>query len=244
MRLSFLEIAVKINFVYLEAVAGFWIVLSSSLLLAPPCLAAENPPRRCSFITEFGYSYRINSASQGKYFEMVDDVVIKTEDWDMANHHFLISEFGLCYDLDAKSGIGLSFCGDWNFDNDIRRGLKFRVRRRLNQKKYVDLSAGALLWGIDPYIFKQPIFIGGGGITFDEWRGLNLFIEISETQSHEYYNYIQNGVLYRGYSKGKLNIGFCIGYKLSSTPGLVCNGLAAAVGLAYLVFLASLLPYK
>jgi hypothetical protein len=73
---------------------------------------------------------------------------------------------------------------------------------------------------------------------------LNLLIEISETQSHQYYNYIQDGVSYRGYSTGKLNIGFCIGYKLSSTPGLVCNGLAAAAGIAYILFLLSLLPLE
>ncbi|MGH7457183.1 MAG: hypothetical protein ACRENG_37890, partial [bacterium] len=125
--------------------------------------------------------------------------------------------------------------------HNLRGGLKLRMRKWLNPKISLDLSGGAFLWGIDDDELKQPAFIGGASLNFSNWQAVNVLVEILETKPYEYsYDPGSGGMPSRSISPRQRNVGVYLGYKLSSKPGLVFNGLAvAAVGVVFAIFVAT-----
>jgi hypothetical protein len=205
----------------------FETLLSCSFLFAQPCLSLKPAPAcRSSFITEFGYSYKITPHAK----------------WERTGHHYVTSELGYIYNLNAKYGLGFThFTGwegdlaDWGGDHNLRGGLKLRLRKWLNPKTSFDLSGGKILWDIDHSDFKRSTFIGGASLNFSEWQAVNVLIEVLETKSYDYSDSYFNGV----HSPRRRNVSIYLGYKLSSKPGLALNGLTVAtIGVTYAILYA------
>jgi hypothetical protein len=171
---------------------------------------------------------------------MVGDSVTYAYEWEVTGRHYLTSELGYMRNLNAQYGLGFTHFTGWDVGHSLRGGLKLRLRRWLNPKTSLDLSGGAFLWGIDDSEFKQPAFIGGASVAFSEWESVNLMVEFLETQPYDYTYDYGNGIPERNYSPRQRNVGVYLGYKLSSKPGLVFNGIAvAAVGFVFALFVAT-----
>ena len=166
---------------------------------------------------------------------MVDDRV-DTDERNVTGHHYVTSELGLIYNINKKYGIGFTnFIGaDLNYD--LRGGFELRLRKWFNKKTCLDLSAGAILWGVINEDLKYKTFIGGIRMYFNDWMGFNILVEELETKSY-YYSYFDPflGVQTREISHRKRNIGVYLGYQLSSKPGLIVNGIAVVATLAVMI---------
>lgn len=218
--------------------------LSFSFLLAQPCLTAKPAPAcRTCFITEIGYSYKITSPLKRATIEMVGDSVTYTYESEMMGRHYLTSELGYIYNLNAQYGLGFTHFTGWDVGHNLRGGLKLRLRKWLNPKTSLDLSGGAFLWGIDDDELKRPAFIGGASVAFSEWESVNLMIEFLQTQPYDYTYDYGDGIPQRSYSPQRRNVGVYLGYKLSSKPGLVFNGVAVAATGIVIAILFATLPY-
>ncbi len=216
--------------------------ISSTFLLAQPCLTTKPAPAcRSCFITEIGYSYKINPPLKKTTIEMVGDSVTYASEWEVTGRHYLTSELGYIYNFNTQYGLGLTHFAGWDVDHNLRGGLKLRMRKWLNPKTSLDLSGGAFLWGIDDDELKRPAFIGGASLNFSNWQAVNVLVEVLETKPYEYsYDPGSGGMPYRSISPHQRNVGVYLGYKLSSKPGLVLNGAAlATVGVLYVLFLAT-----
>lgn len=227
-------------------VAGLGLVIgtffSSSFLLAQPCLTAKPAPAcRSCFITELGYGYKITSPLKKTTTETVGNSVTNVYEWEIGGRHYLTSELGYMRNLNAQYGLGFTHFTRWDIGHNLRGGIKLRMRRWLNQKISLDLSGGTILWGIDDSELKRSTFIGSAGVTFSDWEAVNVQIEVLETQPSDYsYPSGTDGMLYRSFSPRRRNVGVYLGYKLSSVPGLVGNGVAlTAVGVVFALFLAT-----
>ena len=216
--------------------------LASSSLFAQPCLTTKPAPAcRSCFITEFGYAYKITSPLKRRAIETIGNSVTNAYEWEVGGRHYLTSELGYLRNLNAQYGLGFTHFTRWDIGNNLRGGMKLRMRRWLNQKISLDLSGGTILWGIDDSELKRSTFIGSASVSFSDWEAVSVHIEVLETQPYDYvYPSGTDGMLYRSSSPRRRNVGVYLGYKLSSAPGLVGNGVAlAAVGVVYALFLAT-----
>jgi hypothetical protein len=223
------------------------IFLSSSFLFAQPCLSLKPAPEcRFSFITEFGYGYKITPPLKSAFISMIGDSVVSVYEWEVSGRKYLTSELGIMYNLNAQYGLGFTHFTGWDIGHNLRGGVKLRLRKWLNPKTSLDLSGGTILWGIkdlsgaENYDLKLSTFIGGASLNFSEWQALNVMVEVLETTKPYDYSYSDfNGVQHRHFSSRRRNVGVYLGYKLSSKPGLVLNGLTvAAVGVTYAILYA------
>ena len=213
--------------------------LYSSFLFAQTCLTVKPAPAcRSCFITELGYSYKITPPLKGTSIKMVGDSVVRVNEWEVTGRHYLISELGYIYNLNAKYGLGFTLFNGWDIGYNWRGGMKLRMRKWLNQKISLDLSAGAILWSESSEL-KRPAFIGGANLNCN-WNVVNVLVEVFETESFDY-SYFSNGLQYRNISPRRRNVGVYLGYKLSSMPGLVFNALAAVTtGVVLIMIITSI----
>jgi len=224
------------------------IFLSSSSLFAQLCLSAKPAPEcRSCFITEFGYGYKITPPLKKAYISMIGNSVTVDDEWEVSGRHYLTSELGYIYNLNAKYGLGFTHFAGWDIGHNLRGGVKLRLRKWLNPKTSLDLSGGTSLWVIKDFVgtdpdLKRSTFIGGASLNFSEWAAVNVMVEVLET-TKPFYSYSDfNGVQYRHFSPRRRNVGIYLGYKLSSKPGLALNGAAlttvAALGVVGAIFKA------
>jgi hypothetical protein len=197
----------------------FGTFLTSSTLFAQPCLSLKPAPAcRSSLITEFGYSYKIPSSSK----------------WQSTPRHYVTSELGYIYNLNAKYGLGFTHFTGLGDDYSLRGGLKLRLRKWLNPKTSFDLSGGAILWDIEDSDFKPSTFIGSASLNFSQWQAVNVMVEVSGTKPYDY-------SYFNGVDSPRRNVSVYLGYKLSSKPGLVMHGITlASIGVAYAILYAIL----
>jgi hypothetical protein len=189
--------------------------LSSSYVFAQPCLTAKPAPAcRACFITEFGYGYKINPPLKRTFIEMAGGSVTYTYESEVTGRHYLTSELGYLYNLNAQYGLGFTHFTGWDVGHNLRGGLKLRLRRWLNPKTSLDLSGGAFLWGIDDDELQRSTFIGGASVNFSEWESVNLMIEFLQTQPYDYTYDYGDGIPQRSYSPQRRNVGVYLGYKL------------------------------
>ncbi len=227
-------------------VAGLGLVigtfLASSSLFAQPCLTAKPAPAcRSCFITELGYGYKITSPLKRTNIETVGNSVTNVYEWEVGGRHYLTSELGYLYNLNAQYGLGFTHFTRWDIGHNLRGGMKLRMRRWLNPKTSLDLSGGTILWGIDDSDLKRSTFIGGASVTFSDWEAVNVMVEVLETQSFDNLYFSDDGTRYRNFSPRRRNVGVYLGYKLSSKPGLVGNAAALVTfGVAVAIILASI----
>jgi hypothetical protein len=192
--------------------------------------AKPAPACRSCFITEFGVSYKITSPLKAKSVQIVGESVIYTNEWQVTGRHYLTSELGYIYNLNAKYSLGFTHFTGWDVGYNLRGGLKLRMRRWLNPKTSLDLSSGAILWGGGSEL-ERPAIIGGASLNFCDWAAVNVMIEFLETQPHDNSYTCNDGLLYRDFSPRRRNVGVYLGYKLCSKPGLVLNGIALSIAL-------------
>jgi hypothetical protein len=213
----------------------------SSFAIAQPCLTAKPAPAcRSCFITELGYGYKITSLLKRRTIETVGNSVTNVNEWEVGGRHYLTSELGYLYNLNAQYGLGFTHFAGWDIDHHLRGGLKLRIRKWLNQKISLDLSGGATLWGIDDSDLKRATFIGSASVIFSGWEAVNVQVEVLETQPFDYSYFYEDGVQFRSSSPRRRNVAVYLGYKLSSKPGLAFNGLTVvAVGVVYAIFAAT-----
>lgn len=225
-------------------VLGIFLTLSS--LFAQLCLSAKPAPEcRSSLITEFGYGYKITPPLKRAYISMVGNSVTNNREWEVTGRHYLTSELGHIYNFNEKYGLGLTHFIGWDISHNLRGGVKLRLRKWLNPKTSLDLSGGVLLWnikaGIKNYVLERSTFMGGASLNFRECQAVNVMVEVLETKAYDYSYSGFNNVQYRDFSPRRRTVGIYFGYKLSSKPGLVLNGVvlttAAVVGVMYALFM-------
>src|SRR5947207_1304558 len=157
--------------------------ISSSSLFAQPCLTAKPAPAcRSCFITELGYSYKLTSPLTETIIQMCGDSVAYAYESEVTGRHYVTSELGYIRNLNARYGLGFTHFTGWDVGQNVRGGMKLRMRRWLNQTTSLDLSGGAVLWILGDSHFKQPAFIGGASLNFGEWEAVNVLVEVLETK--------------------------------------------------------------
>ena len=216
-------------------------LLTAASVFAGPCLTARpGPACRSCIIAEFGYGYELTPPLKIRSIGMVGDSVTFDFESQTMDRHLLTSELGYIYNLNAKYGLGFTHFTGWNVGENLRGGLKLRVRKWLTPKTSLDISGGAILWGMNRSQLKDPALIGGASVTFSEWESVNLLVEVVETQPHDYTFDYGDGILRRNISPRQRNVGVYLGYKLSSKPGLFFNaGAVATAVILTAVFLAT-----
>ena len=170
---------------------------------------------------------------------MVGDSVTYAYESQGMNRNALSSELGYIYNLNAKYGLGFTHFASWNFASNLRGGLKLRVRKWITPRTSLDLSGGAILWGMNRSGFSDPTPVGGVSVTFNEWESVNLLVEAVETKPSDYTVDYGDGIPRRNITPRQRKVGVHLGYKLSSKPGLWVNAGAIAVsGILTVVVLA------
>jgi hypothetical protein len=237
----------KTFFTVIGIVLGIFI--SSSSLFAQLCLSAKPAPQcRSCFITEFGYGYKITPPLKRASISMIGNSVTDNYEWKVTGRHYLTSEVGYIYNLNAQYGLGFTHFTGWDIGHNLRGGVKLRLRKWLNPKTSLDLSGGAFLWnikvGTENYVLERSTFMGGASLNFSECQAVNVMVEVLETKPYSYFN----GVQYRNFWPRRRNVGIYLGYKLSSKPGLVLNGITlgtvAVVGVLYVLLAPNFLAWS
>ncbi len=219
----------------------FGTVLSAALVFAQPCVTARPAPAcRSCFVTEIGYSYAVTSPLTRTSTQWIGDSISYVAREELSGRHYLTSELGYVYNLNAQYGFGFTHLTGWDIGHGLRGGLKLRVRKWLNPTTSVDVSGGAILWDLDSNT-ELPAIIGGCSVIFGAWESVNVMVEVLETPAADVSYDYGDGVSRRNVTPGRRQVAVYLGYKLSSKPGLVFNGITAAgTGIGLLVVLSAL----
>lgn len=215
-------------------------LFASTFASAQPCLTARPAPLcRSCFITEFGYSYGVTEPFKRTSTQMVGDSVAYVYVDQLTGRNYLTSELGYIYNLNSTYGLGVTHFTGYDIGEGLRGGMKVRLRKWISPKTSLNLSGGAILWGMDLGI-EYPAFIAGGSVDFSPWESVSLMVEVMESPPHDVTFDYGAGNIHRNSSPRQRNVGVYLGYKLSSKPGLAFNGIAVAgTGIAFLLLIAA-----
>jgi hypothetical protein len=217
-------------------------LLSATSVFARPCLTAHPAPTcRSCFVTECGYVFQLTPPMTLRSIQTVGDSITYEYAYELMGRHVMTSELGYIININETYGLGFTHFIGWNFGSNLRGGLKLRMRKWLNPKTSVDVSAGAILWGMNRSGLKDPTPVGSVSVTFSEWESVNLLVEVVEARGYDYAVDYGDGIPRRNILLPQRNVGVQLGYKLSSKPGLFVNaGAVAVTGILTVVFLAAL----
>jgi hypothetical protein len=153
-----------------------------------------------------------------------------------------VSEVGFLYG--ALPGDGES---PWGFggtlfmsvgDNDIRAGIKPRVRCRLTRSLSADVSAGLIMATAnnDPG-FMDRGFVGGVSLNYSSWFSVRGDVMVRPVEQWRSSHYWIGGHEYVDHPAGH-EVSFYAGAAFRGRPGGVVLGLAVVAGVLYLRALA------
>ncbi len=181
---------------------------------AQHCFRGKPLPQCKTFwITEFGYSYRLDQPPR-RYLSSSD-----------ANFYFTW-EYGLMRNLNRKSALGATFL--LGADGDGHRfGVKPRFRRWLDNSISFDLGAGVLFGGENNQFNPRfPGMTSHVGLNFGDWLALTAHMEIIR---------LEVAPFRRPQSKmTQTDVAWYAGAKLGSYPGLVTSVIGPII--AFIVF--------
>ncbi len=144
----------------MRAVTVILIVITVQFTLVSPvplhaqsCFRGQPPPACKSFwITELGYSYRLNAGG---------------------HDHYVTFELGYMSNQSERYALGGSLLA--GFDEEFRIGLKPRLRRWLGRSTSIEVSPGILLAGGGA---RLPGFTGHVGVNFADVAILTSQVEV------------------------------------------------------------------
>lgn len=203
-------------------------VMPCGLLAADPCLTARPAPQcRACFVTEFGYDFKVTAPLKRRTFSAQGDSITATYENPISGRHLITSELGVMYNIGRDHAVGFTHFIGWDAGHRLFGGVKLRGRRWLSERSSVDVSAGALLWGIEGEGFEKPGFIAGASWNVSSWQSVDLTVTSMESKpwGYAYYDSMLS-VAHRTYSPGQREVAVYLGHRIASKPGLVVNGAA------------------
>lgn len=199
------------------------LVPGARLLAGPSIDAKPLPEGRSFFVTTYGYDYRVNKPLVVSYTYVGWDSATYTSYSQPPSRHRLSSELGIMHNLNPKYAVGFSQYLGWDITDTLHGGLSLRGRRWLDKDKSIDITAGALLWGIHNYDYDYPGFIGTASMNFNDWENVKLTVTALP-------------VLVNPSVPKQTDIGAFLGYQIAGKPGFVLTvasvlttGILAAV---------------